>query len=309
VRTVQASRAPLVAVTAYDYPTGLHADRADADVVLVGDSLGMVVLGHATTQPVTLRDMLHHTAAARRGVSRALLVADMPFGSYEACAADAVRSAVRLVKEAGADAVKLEGGSPSRAAAVRAVVEAGVAVMGHVGLTPQAVSVAGGFRAVGRDARAAAAVLDHALAVQDAGAFAVVIECVPAPVARVVTDALRIPTIGIGSGVHCRGQVLVYHDMLGVMAHPHHQEVAPRFSKQYASVGSLADRAIRDFAREVRGRQFPSDQYSPYKIPDEQLDLFQQYAAQLGAAHTSELVDSGRHHGRDNHDTADVKVY
>jgi 3-methyl-2-oxobutanoate hydroxymethyltransferase len=279
-------------VTAYDYPTALHADRAGADIVLVGDSLGMVVLGHATTQPVTLADMLHHTAAARRGTRAALLVADLPFGAYEVCEADAVRASVRLVKEAGADAVKLEGAAPARARAIRAVVDAGVAVMAHVGLTPQAVSVAGGFRAVGRDAGAAARVLDEALAAQDAGAFAVVIECVPAGVAQAITEKLSIPTVGIGSGAYCRGQVLVYHDMLGVMAHPHHDDVAPRFSKKYARIGELADHGIREFAREVRANEFPSDRYSPYKIPLDQLELFRRYADQVGAAREKAAADS-----------------
>jgi 3-methyl-2-oxobutanoate hydroxymethyltransferase len=274
-------------LTAYDYPTGLHADRAGVDVVLVGDSLGMVVLGHDTTQPVTLDDMAHHTRAARRGVSRALLVADLPFGSYEASAGDAMRAAYRLVKEAGADAVKLEGGSPRRIEALRAVVDGGVAVMAHVGLTPQAVSVAGGFRSVGRDAAAAARVLDEALALQDAGAFGVVIECVPPEVARVVTDALEVPTIGIGAGLDCTGQVLVYHDMLGLMAHPHHTAVAPKFSKQFAHVGPIVNEAIRDYRDQVRCAAFPSAQYSPYRIPEGELQKFQEYAARAAGRPTA----------------------
>jgi 3-methyl-2-oxobutanoate hydroxymethyltransferase len=297
---------PLVMVTAYDYPSGLHADRAGVDIVLVGDSLGMVVLGHRTTQPVTLEDMLHHCAATRRGVTDALLVADMPFGAYETSAAEAMRGAYRLIKEARVDAVKLEGGSPARCKAVSAIVEGGVAVMGHVGLTPQAVSVAGGFRSVGRDANAAAKVLDEALALQEAGAFAIVLECVPGPVAQVVSDALEIPTIGIGAGAGCRGQVLVYHDLLGMMAHPHHTNVAPKFSKQYACLGNVVDDAIRSYADEVRAGTFPSEQYSPYRIPDEELENFTKYAAakQIDAPGPDLRGDSGRSEG-----TEATKVY
>lgn len=264
-------------LTAYDYPTALHADRAGVDVVLVGDSLGMVVLGYSTTQPVTLDHMLHHSRAARRGVSRALLVADLPFGSYETCSTDALRAAFRLVKDAGVDAVKLEGGTPRRADTVRAITEGGVAVMGHVGLTPQAFSVAGGFRAVGKTAAAAARVVDEALALEDAGAFAIVVECVPAPVAKLVTESVSIPTFGIGAGRFCNGQVLVYHDMLGVMAHPHHAKVSPRFSKQFAPLGEIVHSAIHQYSQEVRKRQFPSDDFSPYKIADDELAILQEY--------------------------------
>jgi 3-methyl-2-oxobutanoate hydroxymethyltransferase len=270
------------------------------DIVLVGDSLGMVVLGHATTQPVTLADMVHHTRAARRAVSRALLVADLPFGSYEVSAGDAMRAAYALVKDAGADAVKLEGGGPRRAAAVRAVVDGGVAVMAHVGLTPQTISVAGGFRSVGRDARGAARVLDEALALQDAGAFAVVIECVPAAVARVVTDALDIPTIGIGAGPECTGQVLVYHDMLGLMMHPLYATVAPKFSKQFAHIGPLVDEAIRAYSEEVRSAAFPSEVFSPYRIPDAELEAFEKYASAAGRRAAESLEELSGDDGADS---------
>lgn len=241
----------------------------------------MVVMGHSTTQPVTLDDMLHHTRATRRAVSRALLVADMPFGSYEVCAGDAMRTAYRLVKDGGADAVKLEGGSQRRVTAVREIVDGGVAVMAHVGLTPQSVSTAGGFRSVGRNAGAAARVLDEALALEEAGAFAVVMECVPPEVARVVTEKLKVPTVGIGAGRYCTGQVLVYHDMLGLMAHSHHNAVAPKFSKQFAEVGPLVDKAIRDYGDEVRSASFPSDKHSPYRIPPDELSKFEEYAGQV----------------------------
>lgn len=295
-------------LTAYDYPTGLHAERAGVDVVLVGDSLGMVVLGHDTTQPVTIDDMAHHTAATRRAVRRALLVADLPFGTYETSPRDAMRAAYSLVKGAGADAVKLEGGSPERARIARAVVDGGVAVMGHVGLTPQAVSVAGGFRAVGRDAAAAARVLDEALALQDAGVFAVVIECVPAEVARIVTDALDVPTIGIGAGGFCTGQVLVYHDMLGLMAHPHHSKVAPKFSKQFANLGHIIDSAIRGYSDEVRKADFPAKEHSPYRIAESELQSFEEYAGRRRESLAEPAADVCSPHV-DRGDLDDIRLY
>lgn len=221
-----AAGTPITMVTAYDYPSGVHADEAGMDVVLVGDSAGMVVHGHDTTLPVTMADMVSHCRAVARGARRPLLVADLPFGSYEASPEQAVRSAVRMLKEGGADAVKLEGAGAGRVAAARAVAEAGVAVMGHVGLTPQAISALGGFRPQGRTAAGAARVVRDAMALQDAGCFAVVLECVPSPVAAAVTAVLRIPTIGIGAGPYCSGQVLVYHDLLGMMQHPHHAKVS-----------------------------------------------------------------------------------
>lgn len=297
----------LVALTAYDYPTALHAERAGVDVVLVGDSLGMVVLGHTTTQPVTLEDMLHHTRAARRAVDRAMLVADLPFGSYEVREEDAMRAAYELVKRAGADAVKIEGGGTRRVAALRAIVDGGVAAIGHVGLTPQTVSVTGGFRSVGRDASAASRVLDDALELQDAGACAVVVECVPEAVARAVTDALDVPTIGIGAGKECTGQVLVYHDMLGLMAHPHHTAVAPKFSKQFAEVGPIVDAAIRKYGAEVREARFPSSQFSPYKIHEHELLAFEEYASKV--ARRRKLPAASEDTEADQRAEDDLKVY
>ena len=210
-------------ITAYDYPTAKHAENAGMDIVLVGDSVGMVVLGYDTTQPVTMEDMLHHCKAVRRGAPSRFIVGDMPFGSYESGPEEALKNAYRLVKEAGVDAVKLEGGR-NRAETVRKLVDCGIAVMGHTGLTPQGISVLGGFRAQGRTAVKARAILDDALALQEAGAFAVVIEFVPSIVAKAVTDAVKIPTIGIGAGPHTTGQVLVYHDLLGVEHHPHFEK-------------------------------------------------------------------------------------
>lgn len=274
IRTLQRlyeSKTPITCVTAYDYPTAQHVDHAGVDMIFVGDSLGMVVLGHATTQPVTLDAMLHHTSAARRGTKKSLLVSDLPFGSYEVCDKEAANSAIRLVKEAGADAVKLEGGE-SRASTIRTIVKTGIAVMGHVGLLPQSVSISGGFRPTATNAESAAKVITDAIAVQEAGAFAVVVECIPEKVAALITEVLSIPTIGIGSGAACSGQVLVYHDMFGILSNAHHKKVAPKFSKQFNEVGRMIDQGMRDYCREVREGKFPSEQYSPYRIPEEDLE-------------------------------------
>lgn len=260
---------PLSMVTAYDYPSAVHVDLAGVDMLLVGDSAAMVVHGHDTTLPITLEEMLVHCRAVARGARRPLLVGDLPFGCYEAAPERAVAASVRMLKEGGMDAVKLEGGSPARVAAARAVADAGIAVMGHVGLTPQSISALGGFRPHGRSAPEALQVVQCALALQEAGCFAVVLECVPAPVAAAVTAALRVPTIGIGAGPHCSGQVLVYHDLLGMMSHPHHAKVTPKFSKQYARVGEAVDAALRAFRQEVAAGAFPDARHSPYVLPAE----------------------------------------
>lgn len=201
---------PITVVTAYDYPSAVHVDSAGIDVCLVGDSAAMVVHGHDTTLPITLDIMLEHCRAVARGAPRPLLVGDLPFGCYESSAAQAVDSAVRVLKEGGMDAIKLEGGAPSRITAAKAIVEAGIAVMGHVGLTPQAISVLGGFRPQGKTVDSAIKVVETALALQEAGCFSVVLECVPAPVAAAATSALKIPTIGIGAGPFCSGQVRLF---------------------------------------------------------------------------------------------------
>ncbi|GFH29745.1 3-methyl-2-oxobutanoate hydroxymethyltransferase, partial [Haematococcus lacustris] len=205
-------------VTAYDYPSAVHVDEAGIDILLVGDSVAMVVHGHDTTLPITMEEMLVHC-------------------SYETGVRDAVISATRMLKEGGMDAVKLEGGSPARVEAARAIVETGVAVMGHVGLTPQSISALGGFRPQAQVAEEALGVLAQAQALQRAGCFALVLECVPGPIAAAITASLTIPTIGIGAGPATSGQVLVYHDLLGMMSHPHHAKVTPKFCKQYAHVG------------------------------------------------------------------------
>ncbi|XP_010247884.1 PREDICTED: 3-methyl-2-oxobutanoate hydroxymethyltransferase 1, mitochondrial-like isoform X1 [Nelumbo nucifera] len=257
---------PITVVTAYDYPSAVHLDEVGIDVCLVGDSASMVVHGHDTTLPITLDEMLVHCRAVARGAKRPLLVGDLPFGTYESCPQQAVDTAVRVLKEGGMDAIKLEGGAPSRITAAKAIVEAGIAVMGHVGLTPQAISVLGGFRPQGRNATSAFKVVETALALQEAGCFSVVLECVPAPVAAATTSALQIPTIGIGAGPFCSGQVLVYHDLLGMLQHPHHAKVTPKFCKQYGRVGDVINKALSQYKEEVTNLSFPGAAHSPYKI-------------------------------------------
>jgi 3-methyl-2-oxobutanoate hydroxymethyltransferase len=250
---------PLVMVTAYDYPQARTADAAGADVVLVGDSLAMVVLGYPDTLSVTMEEMLHHTRAVRRGVKRALLVADMPYGSFHLGAEQAVANAVRFVKEAGAQAVKIEGARPET---VAAMVAAEVPVMAHLGLTPQSVHRFGGFKVQGRETAAREAIVAAALAVEAAGAFSLVLECVPAGLAAEITDRLAIPTIGIGAGPRCGGQVLVYHDLLGL-----EERIAPRFVRRYAELGMLSREGIERFAADVRGGRFPAAEESYGGVP------------------------------------------
>jgi len=263
-------------VTAYDYPSAVHVDRAGIDIVLVGDSCAMVELGFETTQPITMDEMIHHCKAVKRGAPRRpLLVGDLPLGSYEFEDVDvALRNAYRMIKDGGMDGVKLEGGSEARAKTVKKLVEGGVAVMGHVGLTPQAISVIGGFRAQGRTATRARSLLDEALRLQDAGAFAIVLECVPANVAAVITETLEVPTVGIGAGSGTSGQVLVFHDMLGMLSHPHHEEFVPKFCKRYARVGHYITKGLEEFRRDVEEGIFPSEEYSPYVMTEEEKGAF-----------------------------------
>lgn len=242
-------------------------------MILVGDSLGMVVLGYDTTQPVTMDDMIHHCKAARRGAPNTFIVGDMPFGSYEVSIEEALRNAYRFIKDTGVDAIKLEGGQ-TRVETVKKLVSSGVAVMGHIGLTPQGISVLGGFRAQGRTAVKARTIVDDALALQDAGAFALVIECVPAIVAKAITEAVKIPTIGIGAGAHTSGQVLVYHDLLGILNHPHHEKYVPSFCKKYANLGVDINHALSAYGHEVRTGIFPDDSFSPYKMSMEEQEKF-----------------------------------
>ena len=253
----------LVCLTAYDYPTARIVDEAGTDIILVGDSVGNVVLGYDTTVPVTLDEMIQHTRAVRRGTQRALLVADMPYGSYHTGADDAVRAALRLIKEGGAEAVKLEGGR-ARAEVVRRLVAEEIPVMGHIGLTPQSVNKLGGFRLQGKTAETARALVEDALALEAAGAFALVLEVVPREIARVVTARVSIPTIGIGAGEHCDAQVLVIHDLLGLSFSP----TRPRFVRQYADLRAQMTEAISRFAEDVRTGAYPAETES-YPLPRE----------------------------------------
>ena len=244
----------IVMVTAYDCPQGRQADAAGVDVVLVGDSLAMVVLGHEDTLAVTMDEMLHHVKAVRRGVRRALLVADMPYGSFHLGAEHAVANALRLLKEGGAQAVKIEGDRPDL---VRALVAAEVPVMAHLGLTPQSVHKLGGFRVQGRGAAARERLLAAAREAEEAGAFSLVLECVPAELASEVSAALAIPTIGIGAGAGCDGQVLVLYDALGLNA-----GFRPKFLKQFADLESAARAGIQAYAREVRAGTYPGPEHA-----------------------------------------------
>jgi 3-methyl-2-oxobutanoate hydroxymethyltransferase len=258
----------IVMVTAYDYPGGRLADAAGIDVVLVGDSAAMTVLGHDSTVPATMDEMIVLARAAARGARRPLVVGDMPFGSFQISDEEAVRNGVRFVKEAGVDAVKVEGAGPTLDR-VRALVGAGIPVMGHVGLTPQSATMLGGFRAQGRTADQARQLLEDAAALERAGCFSVVLEAVPAAVAGRVTEALSVPTIGIGSGPRCDGQVLVLHDLLGL-----YEGRSPRFVKRYAEVGEAIRGALERFAADVRSGAFPEDEHT-YAMPEEELARFE----------------------------------
>ena len=266
IRTLQAKKRkgqPITMMTAYDYPTAKWVDEAGIDVILVGDSLGMVVLGYPNTLPVTMEVMLHHCKAVARGAKRALLVGDMPFMSYQVSVEEAVRNAGRFLQEAGMDAVKLEGGR-EQVDTVRALVNAGIPVMGHLGLTPQKIHQLGGFRVQGRTAVAAKRLVEDALALEEAGVFAIVLEMVPAQVAKYISERLQVPTIGIGAGPHCDGQVLVFHDTVGMF-----EEFQPRFVKRYAEVGSVIREALKQYREDVASRRFPGEEHSIFMDEEE----------------------------------------
>jgi 3-methyl-2-oxobutanoate hydroxymethyltransferase len=268
------SNAPITMVTAYDYPGARAAEAAEVDAILVGDSLAMVVLGHPNTLSVTLDEMLHHARAVARGATTPLLIGDLPFMSYQIDAGRAVASAGRFVQEAGMAAVKLEGGR-GFSETVRAIVRAGIPVIGHLGLTPQSLNVLGGFRVQGRTAEAACRLLDDARALEDAGCFAIVLESVPERLATHITDALEIPTIGIGAGTGTSGQVLVYHDLLGLC------ERSPSFARRYAELGDAAVAALARFRDDVRQRAFPAAG-NAYSMPD---DEWRSFLAATGEAY------------------------
>jgi 3-methyl-2-oxobutanoate hydroxymethyltransferase len=259
----------IVMVTAYDAPGARFAEDAGVDVILVGDTAAMVVLGHeGTTVPVTMDEMLFLTRAVARAARRPIVIGDMPFGSYQVSDEDALRNAIRFVKEAGADAVKLEGAGPSVSRA-RTIVEAGIPVMGHVGLTPQSATMLGGFKTQGKTADAAETMLEGALELEAAGCFAVVLEAVPSPVAGEVTRRLTVPTIGIGAGPECDGQVLVYHDLLGLT-----EGHLPRFVKRYASLSREIRDAIEAYAEDVRAGTFPDEEHS-YSMDEAEREEFE----------------------------------
>jgi 3-methyl-2-oxobutanoate hydroxymethyltransferase len=262
---------PIVMVTAYDYPSAQIVDEAGVDIVLVGDTAAMVVLGYDATTPVDMEEMLMMASAVRRGLERPLLIGDLPFGSYETSNEQAIVNAQRFVKEAGCDAVKLERGGLSVDRA-RAIVRAGIPVMGHVGLTPQTATALGGFKAQGRTAEAAAKLTEEALALQSVGCFAIVFEAIPSAVTEALMPKLEIPVIGIGAGPATDGQVLVLHDLLGV--YTGHK---PKFVKSFADVRGESLRGVRSYTEEVRSRRFPDEEQHTYSIPQEELEEFARY--------------------------------
>ncbi|MEW6566603.1 MAG: 3-methyl-2-oxobutanoate hydroxymethyltransferase [Chloroflexota bacterium] len=272
LRQKKARGEPITMLTAYDFATAQAVDRAGLDVILVGDSLGMVVLGYANTLPVTMDEMIHHCKAVARGARTALLVGDMPFLSYQISVQEAVRNAGRFLQEGGMEAVKLEGGR-ERLEAVRAIVETGIPVMGHLGLTPQSVHQFGGFRAQGTTVAAARRLLEDARLLQEAGCFSLVLESVPGRVAKTVSERLEIPTIGIGAGPGCDGQVLVTHDVLGLF-----DRFTPRFVKKYANLHQEMTRAFTAFREDIEGRRFPAAEHT-VEMPD---DEWKQFEAGLG---------------------------
>ncbi len=275
---------PITMLTAYDYPTARAVDEAGIDAVLVGDSLAMVVLGHPNTLTVTMDEMLHHARAVSRGASHPLLIGDMPFMSYQADVAAAVRNAGRFLQEAGMEAVKLEGGR-AFADTARAIVRAGIPVMGHVGLTPQSLNALGGWRVQGRSAPAARTILDDARAMEDAGCFALVVESVPERLGSYLTQQLSIPTIGIGAGPGTSGQVLVIHDVLGL-----YERFTPKFAKRYAELGAATTTAVTAFRDEVVSRAFPARDHV-YAMPD---DEWRAFLASVGEARPKPVKETRR---------------
>ena len=265
IASMKAGGEKIPMLTAYDYSTARLADEAGIPMILIGDSLGMVVLGYDSTLPVTMEDMLHHVKAVARGAKRALVVGDLPFMTYQIDTSQAMRNASRFLQEGGAQAVKLEGGE-GVAATVRRIVECGIPVMGHIGLTPQSVNVFGGYRVQGKEREAAAQLIRDAVALEEAGAFAVVLELVPAPLSRIVTRRLSIPTIGIGAGPHCDGQVQVLHDMLGLFT-----DFVPRHAKQYARLAENITEAFSRYIAEVKDGAFPTEKES-FKMDESILD-------------------------------------
>lgn len=256
IQNMKTERRKITMLTAYDYPTAILEDRAGIDIILVGDSLGMTVLGYENTLPVTMDEMIHHTKAVVRGTKYAFILGDMPFMSFNTSERDAIMNAGRFIKEGGADGVKLEGGVAVKDI-VKAIVKAGIPVMGHIGLTPQTISMLGGFKVQGKDAQTAQRLIDDAKQLEDAGAFSVLLEAIPDLVAKKITESLSIPTIGIGAGPHCDGQVLVVHDILGLF-----DRFTPRFAKRYINLSQLMLGAFEKYREEVIKGEFPKDEHS-----------------------------------------------
>jgi len=245
-------------VTAYDYPTALLADNAGVDIILVGDSVGMVVLGYKSTVPVTLEEIIHHSKAVVRGVSRAMVISDMPYLSYQVSVEEAMRNAGRLIKETGVEAVKIEGGKEMANIVEALVKKLGIPVMGHIGLTPQRAAISNGYKLQGKDAKSAKEIIEDAFALEEAGAFAILFEFTAAEVAKIITEKLSIPTIGIGSGPYCDGQVLVLHDILGLY------KSVPKFAKKYVDLNEIISNALKTYVEDVRSCRFPAKEHTFY---------------------------------------------
>ena len=265
IKAKKTDQQPITMLTAYDYPSAQLVDKAGIDIILVGDSLGMTVMGYSSTVPVTMDEMIHHCKMVARGTEHAFLIGDMPFMSYQTGPSDAIRNAGRFLKEGGMEAVKLEGGEVT-VDLVRAIVNSGISVMGHIGLTPQSVTQFGGYRVQGKTAESAKRLVSDALKLQEAGCFSIVLEAIPASVAEIITGKLSIPTIGIGAGKKCDGQVLVYHDLLGL-----YQDFTPKFVKQYANLSKSITDAVKQYCYDVQKGNFPADKHS-FKISSKELN-------------------------------------
>ncbi|MDI3531933.1 MAG: 3-methyl-2-oxobutanoate hydroxymethyltransferase [Synergistaceae bacterium] len=265
LQKMKAEREKIAMITAYDYPSARFVDKAGIEIILVGDSLAMTVMGLDSTVPVTMEEMIHHTKAVVRGVENAMVIGDLPFGSYNQSKEQAIANATRLMKEGGCDAVKLEGGV-EMAEITKAIVDAGIPVMGHIGLTPQTISKLGGFKVQGKGAQEAEKLLKSAVALQEAGIFSIVLECVPEEVGRLVTEKLSIPTIGIGGGRYCDGQVLVFHDTLGLF-----EKFLPKFVKRYRNLGEEIVKALEEYKQEVKEEKFPGPEHVFGGVTEEEL--------------------------------------
>lgn len=268
-RMLKQSGEKIVMVTAYDYPSAHLCQESGVDIILVGDSLGMVVLGYDSTVPVTMSDMIHHSRAARRGAPETFMLTDMPFLTYQISSAQALENAARLVQEGGCEGVKVEGGAEI-AEQVQAMVRAGIPVCGHLGLTPQSATALGGYKVQGRTSAAAKKLLQDALALEDAGVFMLVLECIPAPLAKLITERLSIPIIGIGAGNHCDGQVLVFHDLLGLF-----ERFTPKFVKRFADLNVQGREGLIKYCQEVRSGIFPAPEHS-FTMNEDELKQFAQ---------------------------------